>query len=320
MLWCVYGCPGTGKTLFAIKDYLIPALQRGRSVATNITGLSVAGISSVGNIPPNQVVIFKVTTIPEVINLFDTEGFRNCVFILDEVRSLVNDDDKSSKWLSKRIDLMRKRDIDFIIIAQVPSYLDEEIRENAEGCSYFKRAYSLGFSKKTIEYRFNNGTPRIVSGKPISDGTHMRQLDPEIFTCYQSYVDNQIKGESTDRNKVTKVWASNSAQKVYISIGLALFLTIGGFFFLRSFLGMGVNTTKKVADNFSGRQQLKVIDSTQINKDVKNEDENCYRWIICTSEYCKTDKGFASLSQYDADNSVIIIGGRPMPRCEDNRL
>ena len=71
MLWLVYGIPGTGKTLIGgLQDNLIPAVQQHRKVYTNITGLSVAGISSVAKVPPVQVVINQVETIEDVLTAF----------------------------------------------------------------------------------------------------------------------------------------------------------------------------------------------------------------------------------------------------------
>ena len=52
-LWLVYGIPGTGKTLLgALADGIIPAVQHGRTVFTNVSGLSIAGIASITGVPP----------------------------------------------------------------------------------------------------------------------------------------------------------------------------------------------------------------------------------------------------------------------------
>ena len=129
-LWLVYGIPGTGKTLLGgMADGLIPAVRRGRQVFTTITGLSVAGISCVAGVPPLDVHIDYIETMADILAAFDSERAAGALFVLDEMRSVLGADEKNENWLSQRLNVMRKRGADFIMIAQVPGYFSSEIRE-----------------------------------------------------------------------------------------------------------------------------------------------------------------------------------------------
>ena len=70
-LWLVYGIPGTGKkTLIGgLADGVIPAIEHGRTVYTNITGLSVAGVSVASGVPAVSCDIRFLETIEDIERL-----------------------------------------------------------------------------------------------------------------------------------------------------------------------------------------------------------------------------------------------------------
>ena len=138
-LWLVYGIPGTGKTILGgIADGVIPAVERGRTVYTNISGLSIAGLASLAGVPLICVDVRFLETVQDVLEAFDSDDARNCLFVLDEMKQMLARDKKAVDWLCQRLNIMRKRSNDFIMIAQVPKYFDEEIRQLAKGCTLYK--------------------------------------------------------------------------------------------------------------------------------------------------------------------------------------
>lgn len=307
--WFVYGIPGTGKTLLGgIADGLIPAVKRGRRVYTNITGLSVAGISAVAEVPPLSVDIRLVESVSDILTAFDSPDSVGSLFILDEMRQVLDVDGKSENWLSQRLNIMRKRGIDFILIAQVPGYFSADLRGLARGCSEFRRMYGfgLGFKNKTREYRFNSGTPRIVSGRREADGLRVRTLDPLLYTCYDSYIDGQIKGNE-DGGRAISFWRSPKAIIGYcfvFAILLLLCFAVFMFFHIK-------DSVTSFGSAISSRPPVPV-DSTK--KAVQNEhlqdssdsSFSCYNYIICDSEYCKTDLGFFPVGTYKPDFGGIV--------------
>lgn len=315
MLWLVYGIPGTGKTLVGgLQDNLIPAVQQGRKVYTNITGLSVAGISSVAKVPPVQVRINQVETINDVLTAFDSEESTNSIFILDEMRQVLAGDEKMENWLSQRLNIMRKRSIDFIMIAQVPTYFSGELRELAMGCSLFKRAYEFGSKQHTREYRWNQGTPIMVKGKPSQyDGYQIRKINPIYFTCYASYIDSQIQGNEDKSNRVSSFWKSPRAIIGYCFIGfVVLIISFAIFMYIHIRSSVGEFT-----DSFTGKSHTENQDDSTLTQlvEVGNEDKNCFSRIACDSIVCKTDKGNFPFNSYNSDDNIIVLPNRTLSLC-----
>ena len=313
MLWLVYGIPGTGKTLIGgLQDNLIPAVQQHRKVYTNITGLSVAGISSVAKVPPVQVVINQVETIEDVLTAFDSEESTNSIFILDEMRQVLAGDAKLENWLSQRLNIMRKRSIDFIMIAQVPTYFSGELRELAMGCSLFKRAYEFGSKSHTREYRYNQGTPIMVKGKPAQfDGFQVRKINPIYFTCYSSYIDNQIQGNEDKTTRVSSFWKSPRAIIGYCFIVFVLCIIGFGIFmflYIRSSVG-------EFTDSLTGRTSSEIEVAETETSEVGNEQKDCFSRIACDSIVCKTDKGNFPFNSYNADDNIIVLPNRVLALC-----
>jgi len=317
-LWLVYGIPGTGKTLLGgIADGLIPAVRNGRPVFTNITGLSVAGISSVSGIPPVCVDVNVLETLQDVINAFDSEHSTGGLFILDEMRSVLGADEKAVNWLTQRLNIMRKRGADFIMIAQVPSYFPSEIRDLAKGCSLYKRLFAFGSKTKTREYRWDSGTPRIVANKPVDyAGFSVRTLDPVLFTCYDSYIDSQIKGNE-DSSRSDLVWTSPKAIIAYAFIlFVVLFIGFGVFFFLSvkdEFSALGTNLSGRPAVSRSSSSSL-----DSLNKAVTygvDKKDSCYNYIICDEGSCKTDIGVFPSGSYNRDFGGVVTPGGLLSLC-----
>ena len=312
-LWLVYGIPGTGKTLLGgIADGVLPAVEHGRTVYTNISGLSICGLASLADVPPFVVDVRFLETIQDIVNAFDSEDCKNALFVLDEMKQVLARDKSANDWLCQRLNIMRKRSNDFIMIAQVPSYFSSEVRELAKGCTLYKRMFSLGSKSRTREYRFDGGEPVVERGRLSPAAYKVRKLRPELFTVYQSGIDGLIGVE--DNGRSNSVWTSPKAIVAYMAA--LFFIAIIGFGVFMFFNIKG--SVGSLTDTLSGRGVSVPVDSLQTKKAVKYEEKKlCFTRKICGSETCKTDAGdFPTAAWSD------IVGGFLTPsgvvwRCAD---
>lgn len=312
-LWLVYGIPGTGKTLIgALADGIIPAIQHGRTVFTNVSGLSIAGISSITGVPPVCVDVRFLETIQDIVTAFDDDDSKNCLFVLDEMKQVLARDKQAESWLCQRLNIMRKRSNDFIMIAQVPEYFSKEVRSLAKGCTLYKRMFSLGSKSRTREYRFDGGDLVIESGKLRPASYKIRRLPEELFTCYQSGIDGIIGIENEGRKN--SVWKSPKAILAYFFI-----LFVIGLFALGGFMFHSIkNTASSIEGALTGRPSASVSDSTQIKKAVNYENEKkelCFSRKICDSEVCETDAGKFPFSSWSSRFGGFVTPSGVVRRC-----
>lgn len=310
-LWLIYGIPGTGKTILGgLKDGIIPAVAAGRTIFTNIDGLSFAGISSLADVSPLAPDIRFLDGIEDVIKAFDLPDCRNCLFVLDEMKQFIATDERAVDWLCQRLNVMRKRSNDFIMIAQLEDYFPLEVRKLAKGCTLYKRCYGWGSKSRTQEYRFEGGKIRIKNGQLDPNGYKVRKIPREIFTCYQSGIDGLIGIEDNGRH--TSVWKSPKAIIAYFFV-FFIFLMVGFgvymFFNIKGSVG-------SLESTLTGRSTSVRVDSSQVKKAVKHEEkELCFIRKICDSQVCKTDAGEFPASSWNGDIGGFLAPSGLVRRC-----
>lgn len=313
-LWLVYGIPGTGKTLLGgIADGVLPAVEHGRTVYTNITGLSICGLASLADVPPICVDVRFLETIQDIVNAFDSEECKNSLFVLDEMKQVLARDKQANDWLCQRLNIMRKRSNDFIMIAQVPSYFSGEVRELAKGCTLYKRMYAFGSKTRTREYRFDGGDPVVERGRLVPAAYKVRKLRPELFTVYQSGIDGLIGVE--DNGRSNSIWTSPKAIIGYLAAFFFLALIVFGVFMFFNIK----DTVGALGDSITGRAPAAAsVDSVHSKKAVqyeKQEKERCFTRKICNVDYCETDAGRFPASAWSSDFGGFITPAGLVRRC-----
>ena len=283
MIKMIYGIPRTGKSLFGgVVDGIIPALLRRRHVITNIPGLSPSGFSVFCHMTVFEVhqYLHFSNQLSEIISWFDSGVFGDAVYILDEFRALKSSD-AIEETLTKRLNISGKQGIDWIFIAQLPSYFNSELRELAEVCSVFERGDRLKFSHSSIEWLFDVGTPKRKGKRWDTEHFQTRTRDPKYFSLYSSYLDQQfmaIRGEDHQFLVFWKTWAFK-----FKILGLIIMVLIGcGFIWFISML------KSDLGDKFSSGSK-KPLAST-LTPSIVSQNENssssvltsCYlkRWIV----------------------------------------
>lgn len=313
-LWLVYGIPGTGKTLIGgLADGLVPAVEHGRTVYTNIDGLSVAGIASVCGVPPIAVDVRMLETVEDVLAAFDGENTNNTLFVLDEMKQFASTNEKAWDWLAQRLNIMRKRSNDFIMIAQVEEYFPLEVRKLAKGCTLYKRCFGWGSKSRTQEFRFDGGKIVISGGKLQPNGYKVRRLPQELFMCYKSGIDGLIGIEDDARHN--SVWSSPKALLGYAFVlFFVLLIAFGVFMFFNIKSSVG-----SLGDSITGKRAVRV-DSIQTKKAVKDELQQktarpCFNSKICDSFGCETDAGEFPASAWSADVGGFVTPSGVVRRC-----
>lgn len=310
-LWLVYGIPGTGKTILgALADGIIPAVAAGRTIFTNVDGLSPAGITSLADVPPLKTDIRYLSDIKDVIAAFDLPDCSNCLFVLDEMKQFIATDERAIDWLCQRLNIMRKRSNDFIMIAQLENYFPDEVRALARGCTLYKRCYGFGSKSRTQEFRFDGGKIRFKSGKLDPNGYKVRKIPPEIFTCYQSGIDGLIGIE--DNGRSNSIWLSPKAIIAYFFAFFALCFVVFGvvmFFNIKDSVGGMSDAITGVSASSAGSSILQKV----VNDEEKKE--LCFTRKICDSYVCKTDAGEFPLSSWSSDFGGFASPAGVVRRC-----
>lgn len=222
MIWFVYGIPRTGKSLFGgLVDGIIPALKDGRHVYTNLPGLSITALSEFTGQTVFKIkeLLHPIDKIGDILKAFDypnnrvKQGFAGSMWIIDEFRALNGLNEKTETLLSIFLNSSAKEIVDFIFIAQLPSYFDAEIRNLGEGCTVYERGDSMGRKNHSVEWKFdrNQGTPYKIGKKWDTENWRYRYRDPKYFRCYSSYPDVsfllQMGGET---HRVLTFWQKKS--------------------------------------------------------------------------------------------------------------
>lgn len=244
MIWFYYGVPRTGKSLFGgLVDGIIPALTKGRHVYTNIPGLSPSGLSLFCKRPPLEIqhLLHPVANLGDVFQCFDFQAdqikpeFVNSIFILDEFRSMVGLTKTTEVQFTKILNKAAKSAVDFHLIAQLPSYFDEETRKLGEGCTVFERGDRMGKKNSTIEFMFDahQGTPFKYGKKWDTEHWRYRTRDPKYFSCYSSYVDAAFMEANGENHRPLGFWQKKSF-KISVFIGFILVCCVGVLIYLFS--------------------------------------------------------------------------------------
>jgi len=196
-----YGLPGTGKTLFAMNDVIIPAVRQGRPFFTNITGISLSGLYAVTDVHQSAIRYYPVKDIHDVIGYFDDpQVCHDGVFVLDEMKDFI-DNEQAVSWLESRINVMRKQTVDFVLIAQLPKkeYIHPHIIELADSCNVAVSRKKYGDTDHVDWYYVDGGLPRIVNKIPKNAaGKSKRKKPVEVFSCYKT-AENQFYSGSEDK-------------------------------------------------------------------------------------------------------------------------
>lgn len=342
-----YGLPGTGKTLFAMNDVIIPAVRQGRPFFTNITGISLSGLFAVAGVHQSSIRYYQVKDIHDVIAYFDDpEVCHDGVFVLDEMKDFVNDE-KAVSWLESRINVMRKQTVDFVLIAQLPEreYIHPHIMQLADSCNVAVSRKKYGDTDHVDWYYVDGGIPRIVNKRPVNaSGSKKRKKPVEVFSCYKTAENAFYKGEEDKTYRGLFWWQTRTAKLRFLLLGLFGLVVIGFIWIGSTFADMASDVDKKEETRTletEVKNELLQPDgqhprlsaggtpkpgnpgaaSSQLSEVFGGQRGTCYKWRICTETYCRTDIGTFNLEMRGVvSNRLCDSRKRCYGPCEDDSV
>lgn len=318
-----YGLMGTGKTLFAMQDIIIPCVREHRPFFTNISGISLSGLSGVTGVHQSMIKYYPVNDITDVITYFDdNEISHDGIFVLDEMKDFI-DNDKAISWLESRINITRKMGVDFVLIAQQANknYIHPDIINLAQSCNVFVRGrmFSHGDKTHTEQYFVNGGMPRIVDGVPVnSTKCDRRVLDKVVFSCYKTSDSEFYKGKENDSYRGAMWWQTRKWKFRFWIIGLFVITAIIAVFMIIGLWNSTAGFFTSKSNNKVGENEKTVVNSPVSHTAPSSEESHdCFEYIVCDGYDCKTDFGTFPISYYNDDSGTLCgVGSRCLRKCE----
>jgi zona occludens toxin (predicted ATPase) len=203
MIYAICGTPGSFKSCYAVENFVLPALRKGRKVFTNIEGLSVTHIATYYDLDP--------ISVEENLNVlgrvYDNDGTYhedrdkirkfyddlpiNALVIIDEAQNYFSSRDFKEgfsadliPWLTKH----RHLGNDVVWITQNIESVDITFRRNTHLTYALRRAENIGFKNAAFNYIFDRAD---------LDRRHLARKiyrpDPTIFKLYSSYQEKDVK-------------------------------------------------------------------------------------------------------------------------------
>lgn len=204
MIYAICGTPGSFKSCYAVENFVLPALRKGRKVYTNIEGLSSTHISAYYDIDPvsveeNLKVLGRVYDEKDGSYHEDRDKIRrfyedlpiNALVIIDEAQNYFSSRDFKEgfsndliPWLTKH----RHLGNDVVWITQNIESVDITFRRNTHLTYALRRAENLGMKNAAFNYIFDRADldRRHLARK-------MYRPDPTIFKLYDSYQEKDVK-------------------------------------------------------------------------------------------------------------------------------
>lgn len=314
-----YGNPGAGKTLFALKEVILPCVQNNRPFFTNITGISVSALSALAHVHQVFVKYYPVKDIHDVIRYFDDEQLsHDGVFVLDEMKDFI-DDEKAISWLESRINVMRKHSVDFVLIAQQPAreYIHPNIIKLANASNVYRTRKRENDLNRVYKYYVNGGQPKIINNDVENAvGKEVVRKPTEMYNCFQTSESAFYTGAENDTYFGLK-WYQERKWKLRFILFFVVFVAfvIVAYIIKSLFGAVDHLDTKKVKE--VGNEVEKVVQSVPSAEGVLPKYDNtpsCYTWKICNGRFCETDVGtFPAVNDIDGS---LCVGSRCFRPCE----
>lgn len=203
MIYAICGTPGSFKSCYAVQNFVIPALKKGRKVFTNIEGLSPTHIATYYDLDPidveqNLQILGRVYDDDgtwhedrDKIRKFYEDLPINALVIIDEAQNYFSSRDFKEgfsadliPWLTKH----RHLGNDVVWITQNVESVDITFRRNTHLTYALRRAENIGMKNSAFNYIFDRAD---------LDRKHLARKiyhpDPTVFKLYSSYQEKEVQ-------------------------------------------------------------------------------------------------------------------------------
>lgn len=289
-----YGNPGAGKTLFAMKEIVLPAVKANRPFFTNITGISVSALSYLAGVHQAFIKYYPVENINDVIRYFDDEKVsHDGVFILDEMKDFI-DDDKAVSWLESRLNIMRKHSVDFVFIAQQckKEYIHPNLVGLANACNVYRTRKRENDPNHVTKYYVPGGVPKIIDNDVANAvGKEVLPKPVEMYNTFETSESAFYTGAENNTFHGLKWYQERKWKLRFVLIGVAFVVVVVVIFILASLFGIAGSDAQSLMAE--GNKKVGKVNEVHRTKDSQSIDKPvlCYHWKICGGEVCKTDIG-----------------------------
>lgn len=246
MLVMLEGPPRAGKSYTAVREHILPALQKGRKVYARLNGLNHAKIAAHLSIEPERIrELLVIVSADEVLDLFVCEGDDPPRFKVDN-DALVVIDEVHDFYVSGRQALPKPQEaffakhghigLDLVVMTQAIGRLHSAVRSRIERKQMFAKQNALG---RDTHYTVRHFAVGDTMGKFEKIGSDSKEYDPAIFPLYAGFQPGTENTEAYSEGKKT-VW--EVIKKPAIVLVIALVVGIGFLvkFFVAGTDDMGV--------------------------------------------------------------------------------
>jgi zona occludens toxin len=219
------GSPGSGKSYEAVVFHILPALQEGRKVITNLP-LNIAEFEA--RVPGSAALIQilepelgkprRFVQVQDYLDDWRAEGTnQGPLIVVDEAHHVFRG--KVAPELLEYFALHRHYGVDILLVTQAWRQVHPEIRDMVQVCYRVRKATALGSSKQYIR-KVQDGVRGEVTNQNI------RTYDPKNYPLYRSHTQTNRAVMEAAAKDVKPIWKHWS---VYGAAICAVFAVYGIF-------------------------------------------------------------------------------------------
>lgn len=187
MIGCVFGPIRSGKTYHTVKTFIIPLLQGGDTVVTNIAGIDKAALSAIWRVNVSNLHIIEDA---DVFGFWRfAENRKRVIFVIDEIQNFYGSSNyRQNKDSREELKIFLTKcghdGHSVVYICQVPEMVHTDILRLTET---FIQCAKLNF----IKFLPSNRYTWIARKSYKTKGTTVLEqginvYDPKVYVCYQS--------------------------------------------------------------------------------------------------------------------------------------
>jgi zona occludens toxin len=220
------GVPGSGKSYEAVTFHIIPAIEEGRKVVTNLPlnvehflnvyGQNIANLIKIITPTGQNPIPFK--TLEDFQDDWKNEKNQACLFVIDECHRpfpLGSTDKKIDEWFAEH----RHKGHDVLLITQSYGKISKAIRDIVHIVYRVRKNVALGSSNSYIR-KVQDG----LRGEVVN--TSIRKYDKKYFSFYKSHTQSNASIDEALAKDIIPIWRN------WTFIGAALLIPIGLYFLL----------------------------------------------------------------------------------------